>query len=384
MKTFAIRTLLFLLFLFASLFTASSQAAAQDGTLPHFTPASIWFDDEVRSVTVDGNIAYVGMDTRLTLLDVAQPTEPATLGSIDVSVKVSVASEPLIFATSGSRFRIIDVSNPYFPTLLSDTHFGDSVSTHEGLAIYGNTVYLGHSRGLAAIDVSDPYSPTLVGNLLWTLGQVRSVEVMEDPSGDSNRILAYLGTMREIAPGGGFLGGGARIVDVTDPTNMQEIYPCSNDEPCRVTPDTPDLAIEGNYAYSLDSSGENSINGLKIFDLSEGARLVEVGFHQIPDTALYHIAVAQGKSYIAARKYSSESEAEEELLTLDVTDKVTPRQTGLRGLENAAMHARMAVSGPCLYIAQGPKGLKILCDTSVTPTPRTTVWLPLMATPTGS
>lgn len=378
MKTRLFHFLLLPALLFV-LVRAGGPVAAQGGGPPAFTPASIRFDDLVYTVTVQGDRAYVGMDSGMAILDVKHPTAPRTMGQVQAPALGIAVNGDYAYAITSFEFEVVDVRNPYLPVKVAEKNF-ETVGSQYDVAVYGHYVYIGHSNGLAAIDVSDPYSPTLVGNLRWTLGEVRSVDVMKDPSGQSERIFAYLATNEAPAPGGGLIGGGLRIVDVTDPTDMQEeVYSCSTDQRCPNNFDVFDAAMRSQYAYVVNAGNySESWQGLYIYDVADLERVREMAFYHTDDPAWY-VTTLTDHSFISVGRYDQNGA----MLTLDVADKATPRTRGRRALESSGLQARLTAANACVYVAEGAKGLTILCDTTITPTPPPLVWLPLWITPAG-
>lgn len=354
---------------------ADGRVDAQGGGPPAFTPASVRFDDLVYTVTVQGDRAYVGMDSGMAILDVKHPTAPRTIGYVQAPALGIAVKDDYGYAIATDEFRIVDVRNPYLPVKVAEKNF-ETVGSQYDVAVYGHYAYIGHSNGLAAIDVSDPYSPTLTSNLRNILGTVLSVDVLKDPSG-SDRVFAYLGTARDVGAGGGWIGGGFRVIDVTSPTNLQEVYPCSNAHPCSNVLSAVDVAVEGRYAYMVNDDPTGEMNGLYTLDLIDATDIRTLAYLHTPGPA-WHVAAGMGRSHVAGDEVSSSR-----LYNFDVADKARPRALGDRVLESSAQQARLAAANGCVYVAEGAKGLTILCDTTITPTPPPLVWLPLWITPAG-
>jgi hypothetical protein len=310
------------------------------------------------------------MDSGMAILDVKHPTAPRTLGQVQAPALGITVNGDYAYAITSFEFEVVDVRNPYLPVKVAEQNF-ETVGSQYDIAVYGGYVFLGHSGGLAAIDVSNPYSPTLVGSLRHTLGTVGSVEVMKDPSGESERIYAYLGTGWDHGFDGDF-GGGLRIADVTDPSRMQQVCPCGINSPC-VQYAGGDVTVEGDYAYMACNTSDEQ-QGLHIYYIRKVDQLQELAYERTEGPAWgvtvgmnrAHLLVAQGPNW---------------LHSLDVANKNAPRRTGRMEVEDAS--GRPVVSGQCLYLPQGARGLTILCDTTVTPTPPPLVWLPLWVTSAG-
>jgi len=369
MKISPSRSVLIVLLLFVLLFVQTGDLSAQSGNPPAFTPASIRFEDDVTSVLVEGNTAYVGTLTRFYILDMTHPITPRTIGSIDAPILEATIKNGHIYATSGSYLRIIDVREPMSPIILSKNRLPENTG-HNTISLHDQYVFIGHDTGLAAIDVSDPYSPTLVGNLEYVVGGVNGIEIREVVTDMGQRRYAYLATQQNRV-WEGMYGGGLRIVDVTDPTDMQQIYPCGN---VRCTDwDMFDLAVEGNYIFTVRYA-DPEIDGLYIYDVSDPNELREVAFQRITAPA-WHVAVQNNRAHVAT---GSALENFGSIQTFDVTDKANPRQVGLHGIEVNPINARLAASPACLFVPQGARGLKILCESTITPTPPSLVYMPMV------
>ena len=86
---------------------------------------------------------------------------------------------------------IIDISNPYYPVQISSLDTAHSYQ--HSIAYYDDHVYFG-GRGLSIVDVSDPKSPREVSYFNRYLGEITKVIVAPDPTGESERVYAYLAT----------------------------------------------------------------------------------------------------------------------------------------------------------------------------------------------
>lgn len=343
--------------------------SAQSGNPPAFTPASIRFEDDVISVTVDGDNAYVGTYTKLYILDTTHPMNPRTTGSLDIPVLDAVIEDKMMYATSGSYLLVMDVTDSAFPQMLSMNRMPSG--SHKAIALFDTHVYIGHNTGLAAINVSDPYSPTLVGNLEYVVGGVNGIEIREVVTDMGQRRYAYLATQRNRV-WEGFYGGGLRIVDVTDPADMQQIYPCRS-AICPTDCDMLDLAGEGDYIFTIQAIDHEN-DRLYIHDISDPDAIQEVAFHEMSQPA-WHVAVQNNQAHVAT---GSALENFGSIQTFDVTDKANPRQVGLHGIEVNPINARLAASPACLFVPQGARGLKILCESTITPTPPSLVYMPMV------
>lgn len=137
---------------------------------------SIDFSDAVHTVKIDGNDAYVGLyddNTGLRVLDISNPLSVTQISSLGVGEEVNTIaiSGNLLFLgteTEGggdddgsNSLKVVDVSNPQQPVLLTSVNTGGEI---QDLTISGSYLYAAIDRpqsGLAAVNISNPYSPYL-------------------------------------------------------------------------------------------------------------------------------------------------------------------------------------------------------------------------------
>jgi hypothetical protein len=121
------------------------------------------------NVIVYNNHAYVVTGTTtptLCIYDVSNPLNPILLGQlVGAGSYLSDIQWPYLYmGGSGSTYAyIVNVSNPYNPTLTGSYNFTGTAGAVYNVAISGNYLYCStQSRGLNVLDVSNPSSPSLV------------------------------------------------------------------------------------------------------------------------------------------------------------------------------------------------------------------------------
>ena len=351
------------------LFFGSSVALA--GKEPNNVMSTrIAFEDEVKAIAVQGDYGYVLHGDSLTTLNLSNPVSPHSLGTIPTQALTLAVEGKYAYTLNWSEMTIIDISNPYYPVQISS--LGTGHSYQHSVAYYDDHVYFG-GRGLSIVDVSDPKSPHEVSYFNRYLGEITKVIVAPDPTGESERVYAYLSTSWHYG------GGGLIIVDVTDPNNPQHADPSCNDG-CGITyfPET-DLALLGQYAYmTWHDEGAPEYYGIVEWDVSDPshAPIFVTHFHT-PDTPTYKVAV-QGEQVYVTGVAKNENDREV-LITVDVAEKDMPRQAGLRDMAHDHGRGDIVTAGDCLYIPQGAAGLEILCESNVTPTPPQITFLPWLS-----
>ena len=179
------------------------------------------------------NLAYIGGDGLLEIVDIANPSDPVLLGETeifgypyDVCVRGNYA-----FMAAYYGLRIVDVSNPANPVLVRsyDTP-GDAVK----IAVSGDFAYVADSQpGVQIFDISDPTAPVLAGSFD---PRPSYIDVVDDIEIFDN----YLAVAVETA--------GVYIADMADPINP--IVVASFDTPGKAQ----DLSVSGDYITVADSS----------------------------------------------------------------------------------------------------------------------------------
>lgn len=201
----------------------------------------------VQAIAVVGNCAYVGVGSRLVVLDVSNPSVIKELGAtqpFDWYVKhVSVSGETA-YVAAGIKLYIVAVSDPTHPEILG---VYETPGYIEGVSISGQYAYLADGpAGMRVIDVKEPTHPVEVGHAY------------------SNNYIVHVATAGRFA----YLAagsGGLLIADISNPVQPLELGSL----------DTPDyaysVAMNGSSAYIADGWG-----GLRLVDVSNPSKPVEV------------------------------------------------------------------------------------------------------------
>ncbi len=216
------------------------------GAIPTQTGAIPWgAPGEYKDLALVDDILYVAAGWVFQLVDVSDPTAPIRLGFIETlysTQNVTISGTLAYLADGGLGVRIVDVSNPYSPTLVSTYDYPWACD----VAVGGDKLYMaGHGFGLRVLDISDLENPFEIG-FYDTPGIADGVTI----SGTE----AYVSDE----------GGGLVVVDVSNPFT-----------PTLLTAyDTAGGAwhttLVGNYAYVADRHG-----GLVILEKTVGSTAVE-------------------------------------------------------------------------------------------------------------
>lgn len=114
---------------------------------------------------ISGNYAYLagadfGMNGRLRIVDISDPSNPAVVGSTyteGISSGLAIRGNYAYMANYTGGLRIVDISNPTAPTEIGAF---DTEGLAIELAIANNYAYVADwNTGLRIIDISDPYNP---------------------------------------------------------------------------------------------------------------------------------------------------------------------------------------------------------------------------------
>lgn len=211
-------------------------------------------------VAVENNRAYVtqysqyGDSGGLRVIDISNPSSPVLLSSfnlqesaIDVQVVNNLAYvvERTDYSSPTAWLNIIDVSNPVSPTLVSRSNI-DGLSR---IQVVGNRMYAAASGDIKVFDVSNPSLPSLIGSYTPT-GSVSSLYVAGN--------IAYLALS---------LPGRLEVVDLSNPTVPLPLG--SYDAPDQ-SYGVQDVRVLGDLVYLADAEG-----GLLVLHVGNGSGLTD-------------------------------------------------------------------------------------------------------------
>jgi hypothetical protein len=237
----------------------------------------LWYDTlwwgQYNTMDVSGSYAYLGdCDGGLDIIDISVPSNPVRVGRfgyIDNFMDIQVVYPYAYVAALGDNFVVINVSNPRNPQIVSSLTWDYDVTY--GVFVSGNYAYITGENTLTLIswlriiDVSDPSNPQELGMYILP-GSARDVEVLGRYA---------------------YVTYGLYIIDISNPHNPQFVGSC----PTRGEPWDIDLSFP--YAYIADGD-----SGLCVIDVSNPSNPQIVGFYETPDFA-YDISVDSPYVYIA-------------------------------------------------------------------------------------
>ncbi|MCP4358813.1 MAG: hypothetical protein GY796_12410 [Chloroflexi bacterium] len=245
-----------------------------------------------KAITVQDNYAYVALGPRLVALDMSDATQPTLTGKTDVllvDIQALSTQDNYVYAAAGDDgLLIFDIANPSQPgfvssldvpgfatgivvtgthaylTVVTDTHTGSglqivdvsqpetpqAVGTYAGnvsdIAFEGDVMYLALGDRLNILDITNPITPTLIAE---------HIAPADDVEIDGN--LAYVGKVSSVTGGGGPIYYGIlRILNISDPANIIEVFSSGDEYPGSVPSQLRDMKLLDNklYGYSTDCS----------------------------------------------------------------------------------------------------------------------------------
>jgi hypothetical protein len=291
-------------------------------------PITYWWGDLVRTVEVRGNIAYVGLGTRLGVVDLADPTKPTLLRAIELHGIV------------------------------------------HGLALQGNDLYCAQgSGGMSVFDVSDPVDPVKLGQLafagygmhvaplgthfLWFSDEAGGIEIL-DVKNPANMV-----PVRHIDSGWAnaarVFGHIAYVLDGYEGVVVYDV--ASPEHPVRLTSvpiqlaadvfqiDPPPIWLELQDGYAYVSNGPD---GMQVLDVHDPAK-AKVVAHLPLEGYSYTVAVRGSRAYMANRDTG--------LVVIDIADPRQPKV--LRTIPTIGNPADIILRGNRGYVSEGASGFGI-------------------------
>lgn len=284
------------------------------------------------SVAVDDNLAFVAEFDRLRIFDLVTFPSVTELGSIvlnDVaSDRVLAVADNRVYTAStfmgwGGELRVIDISEPSLPRLISRTSgaaggYGIAVDPVAGIVVSA-------SRDLLVTSVADPAVPALVG-VYETSARVEDVTV------DDGLVLAAAGA------------GGAHLVDLTDPTVPAALAVVATAGAAR------ELTWDGDTLLVTTDGGER-----RLLTAGDQGPLVELARLAHPEGATWsHAVAANGILYDASVVVTLDDDGETRhvrIRTTDITDPTNPAPLGT--LDVSGSDSGLALTADLLLVATG-------------------------------
>jgi hypothetical protein len=303
-----------------------------------------------RAVAVVGDIAYLGVGSRLLALDVSNPAAPTPFGRSAVLpgvVNAVVVTQTLAYVAAGQGgLRVLDVSEPARPIEIGAV---DTPGSAGDLKVAGGRVYVADgSGGLRIIDVADPARPRELGALApegWEVSRVAvSGPIAYVPSGGADlRIIdvsnpeapteighhtatahpstsptEIRGVISDIAVHGTYAyltGAEFEVVDVSDPTAPRRVNPIDPEWNMSMSTLTFGIEVVGRTAYISTFSPAR----LEVVDLRSPERPRRIGYHELP-AIFSHVAIDGRTAFVPMPGAG--------LITIDITFPNRPQSLG--------------------------------------------------------
>ena len=309
-------------------------------------------------LAVAGNYAYVADNTAVVSINISTPTNPFVVGSLATSATNVAVAGSRLYVLGGMQFKIIDVTNPASPSLLSASDYlgAQAIDATASLAFLGAPYSSSQNAGgLYVEDVSSPTAPRVLANLCgmynsWRVGAAGSLAVVTGNSMGLKVVdISVPSDPKPRGSLGGVMGavgmaGQYAYVDNTVPGNpahddlivVNLSVPSSPAIVGRVTLPAAAGAIKvvGTYAYLATGAA-----GIRVVDVSSPSAPRIVGTADTPGSAL-GVAVANGYAYVADNTA---------VLSINVSAPTNPVIVGSLATSATAV----AMAGSRLYVLDG-------------------------------
>jgi hypothetical protein len=338
--------------------------------------------DTVRGLYISGKYAYATSwsDDALTIIDISDPSNPKEVGHIndtevggtaqllDGAEGVYVSGNYAYVASrNDDGLSIIDVSNKSNPVELgyiNDSNVGGTAQCLNGawdIYISGKYAYVTGSSddGLSIIDISDPTNPKEVGCIQDT-EQAGTAQLLDGAydvyvSGE----YAYITSPFD---------HGLSIIDVSDPTNPQEVGYINDTNvggTANLLNGSDHVYVSGKYAYVTADYD----NGLSIINISDPTNPTEVAY--INDSITKGTASCLRRPhgvYVSGKYAYVVSDGDDALSIIDISNPEDPREVACIQDDNLGGTATILngvdevyVSGKYAYVSSANEdGLSII------------------------
>lgn len=296
-----------------------------------------------RAVATDGRFAYLSLGSRLLVLDIADPVDPALWGQTEPvgrCVDLAVHEGLVLAACLDDGLIAVDVSEPAAPQAAWARSYDGPVHS---VAVADGVAYVGAADGLRTLDIGGAGAPVELG--FAPLPQPALDVVVAGG-------IAYV-TEGYAESGGNDEGGGLRLLDVSDPRRPAEIgYYAMNPTQASGPPRAQRVAVRDGLAYVTYRLSRQG--GLRIVDVSDPAHPTEVGDYRDYISYVSAVVVPDPVSENEVYAYLATG-FNAGLLALDVTDPAHP----VRAEANLQWAAGdMALAGDTLLITDEFGGMR--------------------------
>ncbi|MFB2806433.1 Calx-beta domain-containing protein, partial [Microcystis sp. BLCC-F209] len=297
-------------------------------------------DSQLALLRAENDWVTVMIDGQLMALEQSNPTPilVASYQSLRNARDVRVIGNHAYIADgslSTADFKIINISTPTAPALVSQSNATDKISDVD---FFNGYVYAADgTSGLRVIDVSNPSSPSLKSTY--------------NSPGDAQDV-KIVGNYAYVADG----KSGLQIVNISNRNSpvLQGNAPAPDDV-TGVKGNVSGVDIVGNYAYIISYLRQSGRGELQIFNISNPNSPVKLGestFSISTQDILYSVQVAGNYAYVAAGSRG--------LKIIDISNPISPTLKGEYFGSSSASAEDVQVVGNYAYVAYGVAGLDII------------------------
>ena len=272
----------------------------------------------------------------LVVLDISQPEKPVAMSVYDTTWATSLIADgnTVYVADDGDGVYALDITNPKAVqklSLASNSVGGDEFTVQQaserGMFFSDGFVYV--TDIVYGMDIVDARNPSAIQRIAryttpvpWTLSDI----TVQDH-------YAYVVG----------IDSGFRVVDVSDPANMREIF--FDNERKDLNLQTPTgLVVEGDYAYISDSNYP-----FHIYNISDPTRPVQTGavFDHAASDGAADIAVSGNFAFVSGHGAKDAFYPGNGLWVIDISNRNDPQPVKFLELPNGGW--QLSISGNTLY-----------------------------------
>ena len=351
--------------LLAGLAAAGESGPAVAPRLAPPAPLNITFDSDVLAVAVQGDYAYVGLESGLVILDITNPLQPVRRGFLDTSVgfpphfitsprSLQIEGDLLVIS-NGSFIATVDVSNPDHPVLLSP--YQQYTTYAVPFKLLNRYLYIVEAGRFHIFDLHDPTHMQEIYEMddEHIIGNMESIDADVHPL--DGRTYVYM-TGESWCNPSGCIGNTFLVMDVTDPMNPLIV---NHTDPVI---GSNQIRVERSYGYMTNYSAY-----ITVIDISD-PRSIQQRSRYKEEGVIFNRIEASNNRLVAGAQYDS-------IYRFDTTDKAHLQKISVHGNIKGYPLA-LGEKQDCVYIAEKEWGLHIICEAKSHPRPPSFVWLPMV------
>ncbi len=322
------------MFLFFATFFSQN---AQSSSIPPVSPTSLtlkWAGgiDEppfAETLVLQNSHIFAGIETKLVLLDVTEPSELIWLNDLEFTDNVEdiVVVENYVYVVTGnSGFHILEVSDE---ETLSEVGTLNTLLDAQSIAVQDQFAYIASStEGLFVVDISNPASPIEIGFFVIETG-IDNIEVAGNYAYTAGGVGCFQASCYVTMS----------VLDISNPESVSLLGTHSMDGT------EGHLALSENYVFL-------SGNGVEIVDISDPTNPTFAGnFINLPFPCCGGIEAKNGYVFLVGWEGG--------LVILDATTPLTPTIVGTYDTLGLARNVVISENG-IAYLADGPNGIQVI------------------------